>query len=136
MPPSRRPPIPAFVLKRARGTRCSPQVGPNHLDQLLADLRRVRRSMLAAVDHVEPDVFLEHFCEQTVDGAATRRDALQNAAAVKLFVQCTLDCLDLSANPPNPVHELLLFPDRMRHLAQEYRTALKTANKSLDCPLQ
>ena len=88
--------------------------------------------MPAVVDHVEPDVFLEHLCEQTVDGAATRRDALQHAAALELFVQRTLDRLNLPANPPNPIHELLLFPDCMRHLVQEYRTVSKTANRSPD----
>ncbi len=108
----------------------SPQVGPDHVEQLFARINRVCGTMPVAVDDVKPHMVFEHLAQQPVDGATTSGNSLENLAAVQFVHDGALDCVDLAAEASHAVDELFLLTNDVCHRPYPISVFLHDASSS------
>jgi hypothetical protein len=61
------------------------------------------------IDDMKPDVVFDYFSHQARERAARRDDEMQHVGATLFLTESTLDSLDLSADPPDPVQQFQFF---------------------------
>jgi hypothetical protein len=62
-------------------------------------------------------VAFQYFCHQRVHPSATSRNQSEDITTVALFLEGAVDRLDLPFHSTNPIQQLRLLPDGMRHEA-------------------
>lgn len=68
------------------------------------------------IDEMFPNMILDHFRNEAVEGSAARRRLLQDTRAFLLFLDRALDGLDLAPDPLQPIEELGFLASDVRHL--------------------
>src|SRR5262249_44708476 len=66
------------------------------------------------IDNVKPDVVFDHLTHQAGERTAGGDDQMQHTGATLFLFDCSLDRLDLAADPFDPVQELELLALGMR----------------------
>jgi hypothetical protein len=93
------------------------EIAPNEIHELLGRFRLLRLRIDVRIDDVKTDVIFQDLRHEAVDRAATRRQLLQYRAAFALLLQEFLNAVHLAAQPADPVEQLRLITNGMRHRA-------------------
>src|SRR5262249_42602904 len=103
------------ATSRSAIARVSGQIRVDDLDQLLggAVARVVGRRL--RIDEVLVNVVLDDLGDEPVEGASTGRRLLQHGGAARLLLERALDRIDLAADAPDAVAQLLLLALRIGH---------------------
>jgi hypothetical protein len=93
----------------------SVEVHADDIEELLPGVAWLSVCMASMVDDVKAHVIFEDLCQQPVDCASARRDALQDGCTVQFVGESSLHGLDLPADAADTMNQLLLVPESVRH---------------------
>jgi hypothetical protein len=91
------------------------EVHADDIEDLLPGIAWLGVGMASLVDDVKAHVIFEDLCQQAVNCASARRDALQDGCTVQFVGEGSLNGLDLPADAADTVNQLLLLPESVRH---------------------
>ena len=83
---------------------------------------------MVGIDHMKPDVSLDHLGHQPFDGPPAGGNRVQNARAVGPLLQRSLDGIDLTLDAANPVQELVLIANDVCQLDESLSNLLAASN--------
>src|SRR5580658_4526634 len=81
----------------------SSQIRFDDVDQFLSRSGFLGRWVLVGIADVEPDVPVEYFRHQRIDGATARRDGMEDIRALRPLLDRALDGIDLPADSANAI---------------------------------
>src|SRR5438105_2806274 len=99
-----------MCFSRCKSPRISSlEVRLEHLDKFFGRFHLAGRGFPLGVYDVFPNMPFDDFCHKPVDGAATGCDDLEDARAVSLAFNKSLNRFSLPPNPPDAIQKLSFF---------------------------
>jgi hypothetical protein len=92
-----------------------PEIGTNHIDQLLRTGSLSRTASVFCVKDMKADVPFEHFRHEAIHGSTGGRNELQNIRTLLLGLESALNRFDLTGDAAHSLNQFCSFPNRMRH---------------------